>query len=136
MCYYCDILSVCGKIPHCNHRRCKDNNEDLRCMWCDGEIKDSKYWTAYAGHLDDRLSCQSEYFVSLSIKTKINCHLSNKMKKISRCRYTNEKGKCEKRRVFFCNYRSYPCQHFNHCPRKSTAALETKKKRKKPHIYP
>jgi hypothetical protein len=64
------FVSVCGDIPHCNHRRCGDKNENLICVWCDGEILDHKYWTAYAGYLDERKSCQSEYFISLSIKTK------------------------------------------------------------------
>lgn len=88
------FVSVCGDVPHCNHTRCEDNNENLICAWCDGEIQECKYWTAYAGYLDERKSCQSEYFVSLSIKTTINCHLSNKIKK----KYnTNENRKCEKR---------------------------------------
>jgi hypothetical protein len=42
---------------------------------------------------------------------------------------TNEKGKYEK--IFFCNYRSYPCKHIDQWPRKtreSTTALKTKTK--------
>ena len=48
---------------------------------------------------------------------------------------TNKKGKCEKN--YFCNYRSYPCQHIDKWPRKtqeSRTALETKKKKACVHI--
>ena len=57
------------------------------------------------------------------------------MKKISHCRYTNEKRKCEK--SFFCNYQSYPCQHNNNCPRKAQlgkyGSIGDKKEKK--HMY-
>ena len=51
---------VCGKITNCNHRDCTDNNNNLVCSWCDGEVAERQYWRAYTGHLDSRKSCQSK----------------------------------------------------------------------------
>ncbi|CAG2215825.1 unnamed protein product [Mytilus edulis] len=42
-------LLVCGKIDNCLHRNCTDDNQDLICVWCDGEIADRPYWKAYTG---------------------------------------------------------------------------------------
>ncbi|XP_071123054.1 uncharacterized protein [Mytilus edulis] len=50
-------LLVCGKIDNCLHRNCTDDNKDLTCVWCDGEIADRPYWKAYTGGLD-RISCK------------------------------------------------------------------------------
>ncbi|XP_052067298.1 uncharacterized protein LOC127706680 [Mytilus californianus] len=49
---------MCGKIDNCLHRRCTDNNQNLLCVWCDGEIAERPYWKAYTGEVDSRKSCQ------------------------------------------------------------------------------
>lgn len=56
----CFLLLVCGKIDNCLHRDCGDNNEDLICVWCEGEIAEMPYWKAYNGALDGRKSCKSK----------------------------------------------------------------------------
>ncbi|XP_076113973.1 uncharacterized protein LOC143082259 [Mytilus galloprovincialis] len=49
---------MCGKIDKCLYRKCTDNNQNLICAWCEGEIADRPYWKAYTGDVDSRKSCQ------------------------------------------------------------------------------
>ncbi|XP_021364695.1 uncharacterized protein LOC110457663, partial [Mizuhopecten yessoensis] len=48
---------ICPKIANCKHQRCTVAG-DVRCMYCDGEVKDIPGWRAYSRHTDSMVSCK------------------------------------------------------------------------------